>query len=328
MKIDYWLSRIIVYYIIVLTILRIGLVPFIQYFPQSIFFAEVTSTSLLELVNESRDESGLAPLTLNDQLNLAAYQKAQDMINNQYFAHHSPAGITPWHWFGQAGYRYQYAGENLAIHFFDSAKVHQAWMDSPTHRANILGSSYREMGLAVVQGEMEGQQTTIVVQLFGSPYQIQYAEAPYREPGVEREVVLAEEFPVETVEVDEPETETIVLGPTLPDLGPRRAELVSGEADLRLLGTSSVGLVSGSDSYWFRIFKAVSRSYESLIQQMIFYGLILVALYLLSVSIFKPKQQASEFCARTALFVLLLMLLAFSTKELIVQWVVPQIIIG
>ncbi len=93
--------------------------------------------------------------------------KAKDMAENQYFAHTSPTGATPWQWFSKAGYRYSYAGENLAINFTESVDVENAWIASPTHLANLISDKFDETGIATYQGTYQGQPTTFVVQLFG-----------------------------------------------------------------------------------------------------------------------------------------------------------------
>jgi hypothetical protein len=95
--------------------------------------------------------------------------KANDMAEKGYFAHTSPEGKTPWYWFKQAGYDYSYAGENLAVNFFESKDVAEAWMNSPTHRANIVKKDYTEIGIAVATGMYEGRQSVFVAQLFGTP---------------------------------------------------------------------------------------------------------------------------------------------------------------
>lgn len=86
-----------------------------------------------------------------------------------YFAHTSPEGKAPWYWFKQVGYKYEYAGENLAVDFTDSQDVDKAWMNSPTHRANILKNSYTEMGTGIATGTYEGSPTIFVAQEFGKP---------------------------------------------------------------------------------------------------------------------------------------------------------------
>jgi len=119
------------------------------------------------MVNKERMDAGLKPLKINDKLNQAAQQKAQDMINNDYFAHTSPSGTTPWYWFDRVGYKYVAAGENLAKDFTDSKYLHQAWMKSLSHRNNILNSKYQEIGIAVIEGKINGKDTVLAVQLFG-----------------------------------------------------------------------------------------------------------------------------------------------------------------
>jgi hypothetical protein len=91
------------------------------------------------------------------------------MAQNGYFAHTSPEGKSPWYWFKQGGYVFNYAGENLAVDFSDSADVERAWMNSPTHRSNILNNKFTEIGVATAVGTLNGRQTTFVVQEFGTP---------------------------------------------------------------------------------------------------------------------------------------------------------------
>jgi len=124
---------------------------------------------MIELVNQSRLEAGLESLSVNSQLVQAANLKAGDMLEFDYFDHTSPAGIDPWHWIGLAGYNYHYAGENLAIDFVTAGGAHQALMESSSHRENILNSHFKEVGVAVLQGEFEGLDSIVVVEIFASP---------------------------------------------------------------------------------------------------------------------------------------------------------------
>lgn len=119
--------------------------------------------------NYARAEEELDPLVRNEILDKAAQMKAEDMALHGYFAHQSPDGISPWHWFREAGYEYAYAGENLAVHFTDSRAVVDAWLKSPTHRANMMNGTYREIGIGSAKGTYEGHDTLFVVQLFGTP---------------------------------------------------------------------------------------------------------------------------------------------------------------
>ncbi|MBX4191651.1 MAG: CAP domain-containing protein [Candidatus Doudnabacteria bacterium] len=124
----------------------------------------LSQQEILDLVNLDRAQYGLPSLTLNPTLNLAALAKAEDMLSNNYFAHTSPAGTTPWHWLKAFGYNYTYAGENLAEGYQAADELQKSWMASDTHRANILSPYYSDVGLAVVTYN----NTNLVVQMFGS----------------------------------------------------------------------------------------------------------------------------------------------------------------
>ncbi len=146
--------------------------------------AEVYPSTIVTLTNQDRAGMGLAPLSVNPTLEAAARLKVQDMVTHQYFAHTSPGGLSPWHWFNQAGYVYKYAGENLAVNFNESTDVEKAWLNSPLHRANIMSANFTEIGIAVASGVYKGNTTTYVVELFGMPAVAKPVSAPVREPSV------------------------------------------------------------------------------------------------------------------------------------------------
>ncbi|MDA1079671.1 MAG: CAP domain-containing protein [bacterium] len=133
------------------------------------YATSISADQVIELTNEARSQNGLTPLTLNPALSQAALAKAQHMFTEQYWAHVSPSGQEPWDFIRNAGYSYTVAGENLARDFMQSEDMVAGWMASPTHRANIVGTEYEEIGIAVVNGELKGTETTLVVQLFGKP---------------------------------------------------------------------------------------------------------------------------------------------------------------
>lgn len=133
------------------------------------FGAHIIVNVLIDLTNDNRLQNNLTALIHNPLLDTAAQLKAEDMVRNGYFAHYSPTGTTPWHWFSEVGYYFLYAGENLAVNFTESVDVENAWMKSPLHRANILDTKFKEIGLATSNGIYEGNGTTFVVQLFGTP---------------------------------------------------------------------------------------------------------------------------------------------------------------
>jgi len=160
-------SRVLLYCLLILFILKIITVPFLIYFPKSALFGDISKIALIKILNHDREEAGIGPLKENTVLNNAAVLKAKDMLAKDYFSHQSPEGVDPWHWFKIAGYNYKIAGENLAIGFLDSGEVNQAWLDSPSHKANLLNSNYKDVGIAVLTGDFQGNETTVVVQLFG-----------------------------------------------------------------------------------------------------------------------------------------------------------------
>jgi hypothetical protein len=131
--------------------------------------AGITSEEVINLVNDSRQAEGLEILTESEKLSQAAESKVENMLKENYFAHNSPSGKTPWFWIEQAGYDYHYAGENLAMDFKNADEQHAAWMKSPTHKKNILNEDFREIGVAVKQGFIEGHLAIITVQEFGTP---------------------------------------------------------------------------------------------------------------------------------------------------------------
>lgn len=131
--------------------------------------ASVLPGVVATLTNDARGEAHLASLTENELLQKGAQMKAEDMAARGYFSHTDPDGQPPWKWFREAGYRYEYAGENLAVNFSESEDVVDAWLKSPTHRANIMKAEFSEIGIGVAEGMYKGQKTTFVVQFFGKP---------------------------------------------------------------------------------------------------------------------------------------------------------------
>lgn len=133
------------------------------------FLAAVVSQEVVSLTNEERESNKVGTLATNELLTKAAQAKAEDMAKNGYFSHAGPDGKTPWQWIAEAGYQYQYAGENLAVRFIDSRDVVDAWMVSPSHRANIVKGVYTTIGVGVAQGFYQGEPATYVVQYFATP---------------------------------------------------------------------------------------------------------------------------------------------------------------
>ncbi len=139
--------------------------------PNTAYLSGITPEKIIELTNKERQKRNLPPLTVNQLLTKAAYQKANDIFKSQTFQHNIN-GRKFSSWIKNTGYEYIYVGENLAIDFITSEGVIDAWLKSPSHRKNILNTEFKEIGVAVVNGKFNNHQTILVVQIFGSPLKI------------------------------------------------------------------------------------------------------------------------------------------------------------
>jgi uncharacterized protein YkwD len=188
-------------------------------FPESqVSASSITSANIVRLTNNERQNLGLKTLRTNSALNAAAYEKAYDMIQKDYWAHFGPNGETPWQFIKGAGFKpYRYAGENLAKGFTSSEGVHQAWMASPTHRDNIVNSNYADIGVAVVHGKLQGDEVVLVVQMFGTLSGDTYADtnSPVNSKNVKSNVVSDknENGDIKSISISFPEDDQIVTTP-------------------------------------------------------------------------------------------------------------------
>lgn len=147
------------------------LVQILVIFPKTGFFANILPNVLVDLTNLNRASNNFTPLKINPLLERAAELKVEDMAKRGYFAHNTPEGQTPWFWLEKTGYKFSYAGENLAINFFDSQDLIEAWLKSPLHKENILSRNFTEIGIATAKGVYNGREAVFVVQMFGRPAQ-------------------------------------------------------------------------------------------------------------------------------------------------------------
>lgn len=135
--------------------------------------AAVDFSSLYRMHNEERAKRDLAELTINPLLINSATAKARAMLAADCWSHYCPEGKSPWDFFDDAGYVYVYAGENLAEGFVDNNVVMSAWLDSPTHRENILNTKFTEIGIGFAQGDYQGiKNNTVIVVHFGNKFDL------------------------------------------------------------------------------------------------------------------------------------------------------------
>lgn len=148
------------------------------------FATDITVNKLFQLTNNIRQENSVSPLSYNQLLAKAAEEKAQDMFSKNYWSHYAPDGKTPWDFILSTGYQYEFAGENLAKNFLFSQDVINAWMNSPSHKENMLRKDYTEVGFAVANGILNGEETTLVVQMFGKPLENPIVNIPVAQKNV------------------------------------------------------------------------------------------------------------------------------------------------
>jgi len=152
------------------TKIAISLVIAILFSFQFAFASDINQKNVIDLINQERTSRGVPALKVDSDLNQAAALKSKDMINRSYFDHYAH-GLTPWDFITMSGYNYLYAGENLGMDFNTSEGLVKAWMNSPTHRDNILNPDFIETGIGVVKGEYTENgyvhSTTMVSNMFG-----------------------------------------------------------------------------------------------------------------------------------------------------------------
>jgi len=291
-------SRVLIWCLLALFILKLITIPFLIYFPKSIFFSAIVKTTLIELLNQERKSLGLQPLKENTTLDNAAVLKAQDILEKDYFSHQSPDGVAPWYWFKIAGYNYKIAGENLAIGFLDSGELNRAWLDSPSHRANLLNSNYKDVGIAILKGDFQGNETTVVVQLFGTLQQT--AAGP--------KVVTKEEVKKETVTPEPEKMEKEATG----------TQTLSAEfASMTKQVVPALQEAQGKATFNFLSFLVLDYSK---VLQIIVYGFLALIILALIINIFvRPDIQHADLILKTLGFVAVLVLFILVDKGVIIK---------
>jgi len=136
--------------------------------PKSACLAAIETDSIISLTNAERQRAGIDGLQENNLLSQAARAKGQAILTAQIFQHNFPNKKFS-SWIKESGYQYNYVGENLAINFVTDEGVIRAWLNSPTHKNNLLNENFSDIGVAVLNGKFQGNNTTLVVQIFGSP---------------------------------------------------------------------------------------------------------------------------------------------------------------
>lgn len=136
------------------------------------YSTEMSNSSLLSATNAQRANNGSPALSSNGLLSAAAQAKANDMVARDYWSHNTPDGQEPWIFIDAQGYNYTKAGENLAYGFSTSSETVIGWMNSPSHKANLLDTAFSEVGFGFANSAnfVGTGEETIVVAMYGAPY--------------------------------------------------------------------------------------------------------------------------------------------------------------
>lgn len=117
---------------------------------------------LLELINAERRKHNLNDLKIDKELQNIAILKANDLVNNNYFSHTSKTYGSPFDMLKQYNISYKTASENIAGNPNIDAAL-SSWLNSESHKKNILSNDYNYTGLAIVDSIAYGN---IIVQFF------------------------------------------------------------------------------------------------------------------------------------------------------------------
>lgn len=105
---------------------------------------------MLELLNRERGQAGLNPLVRDATIDTVARAHSMDMLRRGYFGHETPEGTSPFDRMLEGGVRFRVAAENLAL--APTVEIaHQGLMESPGHRANVLGPEFGRVGIGAVR---------------------------------------------------------------------------------------------------------------------------------------------------------------------------------
>lgn len=236
------------------------------------YATDISIQKLFDLTNKERKNANLQPLQYNEKLAEAAKSKAENMFSKNYWSHYGPAGETPWEFILSSGYQYEYAGENLAKNFLFSDGVVEAWMNSETHKENLLRSEYSDIGFAVVNGVLNGEETTLVVQMFGKP--LYAAEAPVTPP-------QNEEIPqVQEVVVQKPAEVTTVPEVLARDVSPDASTFFPTYFNLNMLFLSILLIALLFDFYFAAKLNLIRVKGKNLVHFM-FIGFIMIGAFII-----------------------------------------------
>ena len=255
------------------------------------YASNITVSDLLKYTNQRRDSVGVGDLTINPKLTEAAQKKAAHMFAKNYWAHVAPDGTEPWSFILGESYDYLYAGENLAKNFNDSKDVVEAWYKSPSHRDNLISDKYTDVGFAVVNGVLDGYETTLVVQMFGKPRNApaqvavkgtesnSAVRSAQSEEPVLKQTAPAPSQPAPESEVTLPEPESAIVGHSQPVYSPSPKLDVFTATKTLILGFSVGMLGLFTLDIWYSKKHAILKLTGHTFAHMVFLTFAIFAVY-------------------------------------------------
>lgn len=161
-----------VFYGLIFLLAKVVVVAFVVFLPTEVFvlpdvLAE-EQRQIIALTNEARVDLGLPALVVAKKLNNSAQYKADDMSAKEYFAH-TKNNKTVATWLETADYKFETAGENLAVGYSTAQDIVDAWKNSPTHYANLIDKDFKDFGVGLTGGVYNGQPTVFIAQHLASP---------------------------------------------------------------------------------------------------------------------------------------------------------------
>lgn len=278
-------------------------------------------SAMYRLINEYRVEQSQTKLTTNSYLENVALQKGRDMLDKNYFSHYGIDGREPWEWIDTAFYDFKSMGENLAMDFLTANSVFTAFQKSPAHDRNLVSASYSEIGIAILNGYLDGHNTNVMVVFFGSPKPAVAAtavavaepdeEVIIPEPDVVAEVVVEEIIPepVESEPVIEPVADPVESEPEPEeDVTSRLAVRPVDNEDTAVLGQA----IAADDRIVSNFTGGISFSQGSMVQRIIawsdrfFLGLLIALVLLLLINtIVKFRVQHKSVFVNAAVLIII-----------------------
>ena len=129
-------------------------------------FSAASESQLVALTNQSRAAAGRKALKVDSTLRSIARWRSKDMIQRDYFSHDIPGGGRVFDVMSDRGYCFHVAGENIGWNNASDAgatqRIHNMFMGSSGHRANILGKDWDVIGIGAYKGANGKKMWTVI----------------------------------------------------------------------------------------------------------------------------------------------------------------------